>query len=834
MPQRLLVAAAVLAALLPSAHATPKALPAESPQAAQDLAMEQAEERELRAWFAEPALALRADGASTVLRFLQARHPELVQAGVDRDGFLRFLVPAEFAARIGQYRATLTSLGATVGKTLPSPRIQALYKTRVTARRMGEPDVLGLIVKYRDTAKRKRALEATPLEATELERLSTLAGRKLVASRPMYDAAYATRFDGPTDLLSGEMMAQRVAMSPDVERVDLDTRVDATMTPNDEFFALQWSLGTGPGGIRAESAWNVTTGSTSVVVGVVDTGILGHPDLEGRHVQGMDMIASAVNSNDGDGRDGDPTDAGTYGPAGACGTSAVNSSWHGTHVSGIIAANANNGFGIAGIDWKARLLSVRALGRCGSGASSDIIDAIAWAAGLAVPGTPANANPARVINASLGGAGDCSVYHPVLEAALRKGALVIAAAGNDNDNALGYRPASCALALTVSAIGPSGDKAYYSNYSAALEISAPGGDESTKAADGIPSTYATGTQGDPGNAQYFYLQGTSQAAPHVSGVAALMLSVAPAITVAQMRDTIQKTARAYPSGSRCAVQKDCAVGILDAAAAVNAARALNGKSTNYSALWWNSSESGWGVNFQQQGNILFGTWFSYSTDGNPVWLVMPAMNRVTDDLFAGDVYYLTGVPYSQINGQQARLTLTKAAQATVYFFDDDKAFFQVDTDAGNVLFKQMQLQVFAQRPQCDFTTGSRAALSNYQDLWWNPSESGWGINLTHQGNTIFATWFTYANDGSPIWLVADALAKTGPSTYSGSLLATTGKAPATISGSPAISTVAAVGTMSLTFQDGEHGTLSYSINGGASGTKAIQRQVWSSPLSSCH
>jgi hypothetical protein len=450
-----------------------------------------------------------------------------------------------------------------------------------------------------------------------------------------------------------------------------------------------------------------------------------------------------------------------------------------------------------------------------------------------VPGLPANPNPARVINASLAGPGNCQAYSDVLINLTDRGAVLIAAAGNDNDNALNYRPASCALSLTVSSVGPTGEKASYSNYNAALEISAPGGDSALRgqSADRIPSIKGGGTQAHDGTYTYEYSEGTSQAAPHAAGVAALMLSVAPNLTLAQIRDTISNTSRAYPAGTRCATARDCGPGILDAAAAVNRARALVGVSTNYSALWYRGSEDGWGVNFQQQGNILFGTWFSYDATGASTWYVMPDMRRVNDDYFEGPIYATTGVPLHQINGSRATRSVTQVGTAGVQFFNANKAFF-VATLNGATIFKQITIQQFSTLPACDFTTGSRAGATNYTDLWYNATEDGWGINLAQQGDIIFATWFTYTNNGTPGWLVSDALRRTGPGTFTGPLYVTTGKRPQDITGTSAISTVEAAGTMTLTFQDGERGTMTYTVAGTA-GSKSITRQVWSSPLSIC-
>lgn len=820
-----LVAAGVLAFVTP---ATASSL------ALADREQEALEERELVVHFHRHTLAFELEGRPVALRLFEEHHPELRYGGVDRDGFHRFLVSPDHAARVGEYRESLAALGGTMGKVMPSPRLQAVYKARMLAQRAGVPDVIGLIVRYRDADRRKRARDPVPLEAGELARFERITGKAFSGSRSMHGGHFVARLARPVDLIEGEALASRLAMSPDVEHVMLDTVERAQLVPNDEFFSTQWNLGTGAGGIRATSAWDVTQGSSSVVVAVVDSGILPqHPDLAGRLAPGMDTITDPARARDGGGRDGDPTDAGTYGTAAECGGSAMNSSWHGTHVAGIIGANGNNGIGVAGVDWRARIVPVRSLGRCGSGATSDIADGIAWAAGIPVPGLAANPNPARIINASLSGSGTCEPYALVLYGLADRGAVLVAAAGNENDNALNYRPANCALTLSVSAVGPTGDKASYSNHSPVIEVSAPGGDRDLRgqSADRIGSIKGGGTQGHDGTYTYEYSEGTSQAAPHVAGVAALMLSVNPNLTLAQIRDTLQNTARAYPAGSRCATAGDCGSGILDAAAAVNRARALVGVRTNYSSLWYKSSESGWGLNLQQQGDIVFGTWFSYDAANNPTWYVMPDMRRVSGDLFSGPVFATTGTPLHQINGADAIRSAVQVGTAGVSFFNSDKAFFFVD-GAGVSVFKQVRIQQFATLPVCEFTTAARTSATNYTDLWWNAQENGWGLNLSHQGDIIFATWFTYDNSNAPVWIVSDALRRVAPGTYSGPLYLTTGRRPQDISGTASIIAAEDVGTMTLTFQGGDRGTMAYTV-AGTSGSKPITRQVWSSPQSVC-
>ena len=217
---------------------------------------------------------------------------------------------------------------------------------------------------------------------------------------------------------------------------------------------------------------------------------------------------------------------------------------------------------------------MRVLGKCG-GYTSDIVDAIRWSAGLAVPGVPANANPARVLNMSLGGPAACdangqnctceSVMQSAINDALAANAVVVVAAGNDNADASRFSPANCSGVITVAATGRAGQRASYSNYGPVVEIAAPGGDGPT-----VLSTLNTGaTSPDPAGYTYGGYQGTSMATPHVSGIASLMLSINPSLTPAQVVSKIQTTARAFPTGTgRDCTTALCGAGIVDAAAAV--------------------------------------------------------------------------------------------------------------------------------------------------------------------------------------------------------------------------------------------------------------------------
>ena len=250
-----------------------------------------------------------------------------------------------------------------------------------------------------------------------------------------------------------------------------------------------------------------------------------------------------------------------------------NSSWHGTHVSGTIGAVSDNGIGVAGINQGSKIQPLRVLGKCG-GYTSDIADAIRWSAGLTVSGIPNNnPTPDRVVNISLGGSGACdSTTQNAINAAVAAGTVVVVAAGNSNGNAANFTPANCANVITVAATGPTGKRAYYSNYGTSVEIAAPGGD--AQLGKTILSTLNAGTT-TPGADSYANYQGTSMATPHVVGVVSLMLSVNPSLTPAQVTTMLQSTATPFPAGSTCTTSL-CGTGIVNAATAVAAANGGGG------------------------------------------------------------------------------------------------------------------------------------------------------------------------------------------------------------------------------------------------------------------
>lgn len=410
-----------------------------------------------------------------------------------------------------------------------------------------------LILYYRKAAKTSFANRAA-----QIATLSQVAGVELAYVREFTDNGQVLKLPSHLQLTDVETLAARLAALPEVAYAEPDKIMHYQLTPNDTRYNEQWHYfvpTTGNYGANLPQAWDITTGSANVVVAVLDTGILfNHPDLAGRTVAGYDFIGDVATANDGNGRDADPSDPGDW-------CNGNPSSWHGTHVAGTIGAKSNNGLGVAGINWQSKIQPVRVLGTCG-GYDSDIADAIRWAAGLNVPGVPANATPAKVVNLSLGGTGSCSTTSQnAINAATAAGTVVVVAAGNENTNASNSSPGNCNGVITVAATIANGNRASYSNYGATVEISAPG--------SGVLSTLNTGTT-TPATNSYAFYSGTSMATPHIAGIVSLMFSVNSSLTPAQILTILQSTVTPFPSGSSCTTAL-CGAGIVNAAAAVGAA-----------------------------------------------------------------------------------------------------------------------------------------------------------------------------------------------------------------------------------------------------------------------
>lgn len=402
----------------------------------------------------------------------------------------------------------------------------------------------------------------------QLGALSAQAGVQLTYIRAMSGAAHVLRLPAAVPAAQARAIAARLNASPNVLYAEPDYLNVPMGGPNDPLYSQQWDFGPpSSGGANIEAAWEYTTGDPNLTIAVIDTGIRpDHPDLAGRLVSGLgyDFVNDSFVANDGSGRDSDPSDPGDWTDFGECGGFGNSSSWHGTHVAGTIAAATNNGIGVAGINQKSKILSLRALGKCG-GYVSDISDAIRWAAGIPVIGVPANTHPARVINMSLGGSAACPLsYQNAIDDAVARGTVVVVAAGNQGMPANGVTPANCNNVIAVGATNRQGQLANYSNYGPEVDLSAPGGEQSfDNDPNGVLSTLNSGTT-TPSTSTYGYYQGTSMAAPHVAGVASLLLSVEPTLTPAEIESLLKSNITAFPSG--CAQGSgNCGTGILNAA-----------------------------------------------------------------------------------------------------------------------------------------------------------------------------------------------------------------------------------------------------------------------------
>ncbi len=415
------------------------------------------------------------------------------------------------------------------------------FKTDLSARSLSSLSVSGISL---------RAVRASSLERTSLYRSDAARSRAETLA-----------------------LVQSLKSRSDVAWAEPNQILRATAVPNDDRYPLQWHYSA----INLPQAWDLEKGLTNpVTVAVVDTGLLtGHPDIQGKFLPGFDFISSSQQSNDGNGRDSNPDDPGD--------TPGGQSSYHGSHVAGTIAALTNNdtgviGFesGVAGVSWGAKILPVRVLGVDG-GSTSDIIDGILWAAGVPVAGVTPNPNPAQVINLSLGGEGLCeaaSVLQRTFDQVNAKGAIVVVAAGNENVEAADTIPASCSGVITVGATNRAGARAPYSNFGPRVDVMAPGG-QGTPSSNTDEVLSLDKIDGPGGGFTFGYKQGTSMATPHVAGVIALLKSKDPSLNFSRALSILKRTARPLTveqcTGAGTAkVSTDCGAGLIDAQAALTA------------------------------------------------------------------------------------------------------------------------------------------------------------------------------------------------------------------------------------------------------------------------
>lgn len=466
----------------------------------------------------------------------------------------------------------------------------------------------GLLIKLRDNA------DGTPAAPGQLKKLLDSAGLS-AKERGLGKRSRHLDFGRLLPADEAGRIAQRLARLPEVEWVVPNERERRLNAPTDPLYPAsfsssgQWWMFQAGGSNRNDleerrrgvpdllSAWQTSTGSPGPVVAVLDTGITPHADLGFGVLAGRDFVSTVEYANDGDGWDADASDPGDWvsqadrdgNPLLFADCEVDDSSWHGTTITGMLAAETGNARGVAGINWSARVLPVRVAGKCGAEVA-DIVVGMRWAAGLQVfdhanRPVPLNPNPARVLNISFGGSAACNAaYQDVIDEVARNGVVVVAAAGNQNGAV--SRPANCRGVIGVAALNRDGFKASYSNFGASLAIATVGGDPRMVGNwglevgdDGLLTIGNDGLRG-VGNSIYVRRAGTSFAAPVVAGVAGLMLSVNPSLTAAQILDGLQRSARPHvvsPTIAECSERNPgrcicttatCGAGILDAMAAL--------------------------------------------------------------------------------------------------------------------------------------------------------------------------------------------------------------------------------------------------------------------------
>jgi probable HAF family extracellular repeat protein len=268
---------------------------------------------------------------------------------------------------------------------------------------------------------------------------------------------------------------------------------------------------------------------------------------------------------------------------------------------------------------------------------------------------------------------------------------------------------------------------------------------------------------------------------------------------------------------------------------INYTDATTGGVPNHQGLWWNAQESGWGINFAHQRDIVFATWFTYGADNQPQWYVIRAEKTATN-VYSGPVSSFTGLPFNTLPYTANANVKTQVGTATITFSADGKSASFAYTVNGIAQTKQIVPQAFAQPvPTCVWGAQPDLTLAtNYQDLWWaaNGSEAGWGINFTHQGSVIFATWFTYDANGKAWWLTLVAPETAVPKVYSGLVKAVSGPPFNAEPFDPNAVNRTTVGNATVTISDGNHARFDYTVNGIAQ-SKNLTRQVFAAPGTVC-
>lgn len=280
----------------------------------------------------------------------------------------------------------------------------------------------------------------------------------------------------------------------------------------------------------------------------------------------------------------------------------------------------------------------------------------------------------------------------------------------------------------------------------------------------------------------------------------------------------------------------------------------SGAAPSFEGVWWNSAESGWGVSVSHQGDVLFAVWYTYDHDGSPMWLVMPNAMLIdmgdgdmmgmmemsmmgmmrNPPIYSGELYRTRGPAFSSSTFDRNAVGTTLVGMGTLLFRGPDEGVFGY-TVGSYSSSKSITRMVFAPAvPKCSVGGQAKAtAQPSYQDIWWRPDESGWGVNIAHQGDILFATWFTYDAAGKGQWLVMSNASKTSEGRYAGKVYRATGPAYDSAKWDTNQVRATEVGSATFGFNDAGSGTFAYSVDG-VTQSKAIQRMVFAAPASVCN
>ncbi len=463
---------------------------------------------------------------------------------------------------------------------------------------------------------------------------------------------------------------------PDVAYAEPNYYRRLQYVPNDEYYFYQWHYPM----INLEAAWDITLGSEDVVVAVIDSGILAdHPDLEGKITDsGYDFISDSSMSLDYNGLDDDPTDPGDQMQGG--------SSFHGTHVAGTIAAATDNRIGVAGVGGMTRIMPLRSFGLNGLGTVADTLQALRYAAGMSNDSGRILTQPADIINLSLGGASYSQAEAELFEEIINnRNIIVVAAAGNESTSQSTY-PAAYPGVISVSAVDSNGDLAPYSNYGNDIDLAAPGGNLNLNVnqdnwPDGVLSSFAVEDNGLVYD--YGFYEGTSMAAPHVSGVMALMKAVKPDLLPVEVQGWLTQGLLSMDLGA-ADWDRQFGYGLIDAFRAVSVASSGEASSTGLSfsprEINLGSSQSQATFRLNKIGNDLLSFQEIIS---NKEWITVDS--QIVDDEGVGSYRLEVDRTHPQLSEQG-----THTAQITFVFWQESLSLnVNVEVAGDNALYDEV-------------------------------------------------------------------------------------------------------------------------------------------------